>query len=236
MKSERLLVDGPVGPIETVFDFPDTLDGAPARGLALVAHPHPLYGGTLDNKVAQTLAKTFVELGYVSVRPNFRGVGASAGAHDEGHGETDDLIAVLQYAQRKLAMADGTSGADGAIAPIGAIGAGATAGRAAAPVVLAGFSFGSLVLSRVATRLATQGNAAQRLIFVGTAVTRGRVDDVPADTVVIHGELDDTVPLEAVLRWAEPLELPVVVIPGADHFFHRRLHLIKGIIVRAWCA
>ena len=211
MKSERMLVDGPVGAIEAVFDFPDATIG-PARGVALVAHPHPLYGGTLDNKVAQILAKTFVELGYVAVRPNFRGVGASQGAHDEGHGETDDLLAVLAFARRKPGLDS----------------------IAAAPVVLAGFSFGSLVQSRVAKRLAAQGFAVARLVFVGTAVTRGEVEVVPADTVVIHGELDDTVPLDAVLRWAEPQELPVVVVPGADHFFHRRLHVIKGIIVRAW--
>ena len=211
MKSERLLVDGPVGAIEAVFDFPDAATG-PARGVALVAHPHPLYGGTLDNKVAQILAKTFVELGYVAVRPNFRGVGASQGAHDEGNGETDDLLAVLAFARRK-------PGLDGI---------------AAAPVVLAGFSFGSLVQSRVAIRLAATGIAVERMVFVGTAVTRGRVDAVPVDTVVIHGELDDTVPLDTVLRWAEPQDLPVVVVPGADHFFHRRLHVIKGIIVRAW--
>jgi hypothetical protein len=103
-------------------------------------------------------------------------------------------------------------------------------------VVLAGFSFGSLVQSRVAKRLAGQGVAVERMVFVGTAVTRGQVELVPADTVVIHGELDDTVPLDAVLRWAEPQELPVVVVPGADHFFHRRLHVIKGIITRAWHA
>ena len=211
MKSERLLVDGPAGAIEAVFDFPDAATG-PARGVALVAHPHPLYGGTLDNKVAQILAKTFVELGYVAVRPNFRGVGASQGTHDEGNGETDDLLAVLAFARRKPGLDS----------------------IAAAPVVLAGFSFGSLVQSRVAKRLAAQGIAVARLVFVGTAVTRGEVEVVPADTVVIHGELDDTVPLDAVLRWAEPQELPVVVVPGADHFFHRRLHVIKGIIVRAW--
>ena len=211
MKSERLLVDGPAGAIEAVFDFPDAAAG-PARGVALVAHPHPLYGGTLDNKVAQILAKTFVELGYVAVRPNFRGVGASQGVHDEGNGETDDLLAVLAFARRKPGLE----------------------GIAAAPVVLAGFSFGSLVQSRVATRLAAQGFAVARLVFVGTAVTRGEVEVVPADTVVIHGELDDTVPLDAVLRWAEPQELPVTVIAGADHFFHRRLHVIKGIITRAW--
>ena len=220
MKSERILVAGPAGNIEVVFDFPAGLDamanqaGAPRRGLALVAHPHPLYGGTLDNKVAQILAKTFVELGYVAARPNFRGVGASEGVHDDGAGETDDLVALVQFARARAGMEH----------------------LASAPVVLAGFSFGSLVQSRVAVKLAALGIAVERLVFVGTAVTRGKVEAVPPDTVVIHGERDDTVPLDAVLRWAEPQELPVVVIAGADHFFHRRLHVIKGIILRAWRA
>ena len=198
--SERVLVDGPAGAIETVFDTPA---GAPA-GIALVAHPHPLFGGTLDNKVAQTLARAFVELGYVAVRPNFRGVGQSAGAHDDGNGETDDLVAVIHAARRRLNLAE-------------------------APLVLAGFSFGTLVQSRVALRV-----AAQRIVFVGTAVTRGRVEPVPADSIVIHGEKDDVAPLDLVLRWAEPQELPVTVIAGADHFFHRRLHIIRNIIKAAW--
>ena len=222
MKSERVLIAGPAGNIEAVIDTagvapavaaPGIAPGAtPRRGLALVAHPHPLYGGTLDNKVAQILAKTFVELGYVAVRPNFRGVGASEGAHDDGKGETDDLVAVVQFARQHAGLEE----------------------IAAAPVVLAGFSFGSLVQSLVALKLAALGIAVERMVFVGTAVTRGKVEDVPANTIVIHGELDDTVPLEAVLRWAEPQELPVTVIAGADHFFHRRLHVIKGIITRAW--
>jgi len=198
--SERILIPGPAGAIETVIDTPD----APPAGVALVAHPHPLYGGTLDNKVAQIIAKTMVELGYVAVRPNFRGVGQSEGVHDEGNGETDDLVAVVHAARTRFALAE-------------------------APLVLAGFSFGSLVISRLALRL-----KAERMIFVGTAVTRGRVEPVPEDTIVIHGEKDDVVPLDLVLRWAEPQELPVVVIPGADHFFHRRLHIIRNIIRRAW--
>lgn len=198
--SERILIPGPAGAIETVIDTPD----ATPAGIALVAHPHPLYGGTLDNKVAQILAKTMVELGYVAVRPNFRGVGQSEGVHDEGNGETDDLVAVVHAVRARLAIVD-------------------------APLVLAGFSFGSLVVSRVALRL-----KASRIVFVGTAVTRGRVEPVPEDSIVIHGEKDDVVPLELVLRWAEPQELPVVVIPGADHFFHRRLHIIRNIIRRAW--
>ncbi|HEY4374088.1 MAG TPA: alpha/beta fold hydrolase [Burkholderiales bacterium] len=198
--SEHILLEGPVGAIETVIDHPA---GAP-RGLALVAHPHPLYGGALDNKVAVTLAKTFVELGYVAVRPNFRGVGASAGTHDDGNGETDDLVAVVRAVRARENIGD-------------------------APLVLAGFSFGSLVQSRVARRL-----TAERIVFVGTAVTRGLLEAVPADSIVIHGERDETVPLNLVLRWAEPMELPVIVVPGADHFFHRRLHILRDIILRAW--
>ncbi|MBL8386152.1 MAG: alpha/beta fold hydrolase [Burkholderiales bacterium] len=198
--SQRLLLPGPAGAIETVIDAP----AGAATGIALVAHPHPLYGGTLDNKVVQTLAKTMVELGYLAVRPNFRGVGASEGVHDEGNGETDDLVAVVHAVRERH-------------------------GLAGAPLVLAGFSFGSLVVSRVARRL-----PAARMVFVGTAVTRGKVEDVPEDSIIIHGETDDVVPLEKVLRWAEPQDLPVVVIPGADHFFHRRLHLIRNIIRRAW--
>lgn len=201
LRSERTLIPGPAGAIETVIDMPAA---AAPLGLALVAHPHPLFGGTLDNKVVQTIAKTMVELGYIAARPNFRGVGQSAGAHDEGRGETDDLLAVALALRSRFALSDKA-------------------------LVLAGFSFGSLVLSRVAQRI-----KADRMVFVGTAVTRGRVEAIAGDSIVIHGEKDDVVPLERVLRWAEPLELPVVVIAGADHFFHRRLHLIRNIIRQAW--
>jgi alpha/beta superfamily hydrolase len=213
-KPERLAVDGPAGRIEIVVDHPAGFptDGAeePARGIALVAHPHPLFGGALDNKVAQTLARAFTELGYVAVRPNFRGVGASEGSHDHGDGETDDLVRVADWAL-------------GRFGPL--------------PVVLAGFSFGAFVQTRVAKRIQVE-----RLALVGVPdglVTGGRTyrtETVPADTVVIHGELDETAPLANVLGWARPQELPVVVVPGADHFFHRRLHLIRDIIKRQWKA
>jgi len=177
-------------------------------GIALVAHPHPLFGGALDNKVAQTLAKTFTELGYVAIRPNFRGVGASEGVHDHGIGETDDLIAVIDWAQGRFGPR---------------------------PVALAGFSFGAYVQTRVAQRVKPE-----RMALVGVPdglVTGGRTyqaERVPADTIVIHGELDETAPLPNTLAWARPQELPVVVVPGADHFFHRKLHLIKNIIKGAW--
>ncbi len=202
---EHALLDGPVGRIECVIDLPAAGEH---RGMALVAHPHPLFGGSLDNKVAQTLAQTFAELGYVALRPNFRGVGASAGAYDEGRGETDDLVAVLDYARTRF--------------------------HAQSPV-LCGYSFGAYVQTLVARRVKPL-----RMALVGVAagfVSGARsytAQAVPADSIVIHGELDETVPLANVLAWARPQELPVIVVPGADHFFHRRLHIIKNIVKGAW--
>jgi alpha/beta superfamily hydrolase len=195
---ERIFIEGEAGRIETVIDRPA---GAP-RGVALVAHPHPLYGGTLDNKVVQTLARVFVELGYVSLRPNFRGVGQSQGQHDQGRGETEDLLRVSAHAGKMLGDM---------------------------PLVLAGFSFGAAVQTQVARRAAPQ-----RMVLVGPAVGRFASETVPADTIVIHGERDETVPLGRVLEWALPQELPIVVVPGADHFFHLRLHIIRNIVKNSW--
>ncbi len=214
--TETYLIAGPVGSIEVALDLPDearasegAARAAALKGVVLVAHPHPLFGGTMDNKVAQTLARTFVQLGYAVFRSNFRGVGRTEGQHDNGIGERDDLMAVLAHVRGQETYA-------------------------ALPLVLAGFSFGTYVLSHVAERLAEQGTPAHRLAFVGTAASRWEVAPVPADTIVIHGEQDDTVPLGAVLDWARPQELPVVVIPGAEHFFHRKLHILKRVITDAW--
>lgn len=207
--SEQVLqIDGRAGAIETRVESPPE-----PRGIALVCHPHPLFGGTNDNKVVHTLASTFIRLGYAVLRPNFRGVGASEGLHDDGRGETEDMLLVLDHARHIFGEL---------------------------PVVLAGFSFGAYVQTRVAESLADAGQPAQRLVLVGTAA--GHVEGarqystraVPKDTLIIHGSADTTVPLANVLAWAEPLELPVVVVAGADHFFHRRLHIIRDIILRAW--
>lgn len=212
-KHEHHLIDGHDGQIE-VFVDPYTQPNAQPRGLALIGHPHPLFGGTADNKVVTTLARAFRELDCIAVRPSFRGVGASEGEHTHGEKETDDLLAVLAWARARY-------GAD-------------------LPVYLAGFSFGAYVITRVAKRLADAGAPARRLVLVGTAagyVEGARsyeTEAVAADTIVIHGDRDETVKLENVLAWAEPLELPVVVVAGADHFFHRKLHLIRAIMARAW--
>ena len=197
--TERVLIDGPAGQIEIDLNDP----GPRRRGIALIAHPNPLQGGTRDNKVVTTLAKTLFALGHVTLRPNFRGVGASEGVHDHGIGETDDLVAVAAHAR-------GRWGGE-------------------LPLLLAGFSFGGFVQTRVAGRV-----AAQRVVLVAPAVNRFRAEPVAAETLVIHGESDDVVPLRAVLDWARPQHLPVVVVPGGGHFFHGQLGQLSRIVL-AWC-
>lgn len=200
-QTQRQSIAGPSGAIECAIDVPA---GMP-RGLAVVCHPHPQHGGTMDNKVVQTLARAFVQLGYTAVRFNFRGVGASQGAWAEGPGEIDDALAV--------------------------VGAFRTAGQ---PLLLAGFSFGAYVASNAAARLASDGAAAERLVLIAPAASRFDMAPVPPDTLVVHGESDDVVPLAAVFDWARPQSLPVTVVPGAGHFFHGQLPLLKSLVVGVW--
>ncbi|MFG6448042.1 alpha/beta hydrolase [Roseateles sp. BYS180W] len=198
----RQMLPGPAGALACAVDEPT---GMPLRGVAVICHPNPTQGGTLDNKVAQTLARAFVQLGYRAVRFNFRGVGGSEGSWDEGRGEVDDAVAVAQaFRQEGL------------------------------PLALAGFSFGGYVCSHAAQRLAAEGVAVERLCLVGPAASRFGMTTVAADSVVIHGEVDDVVPLSAVLDWARPQALPVTVVPGVGHFFHGQLPLLKTLVVRSW--
>jgi uncharacterized protein len=195
---QRSSIAGPAGALELALNLPDQ---AP-RGIALIAHPHPLQGGTMDNKVVQTLAKTFAGLGYVSVRFNFRGVGGSAGAFDDGAGETDDALAALAHART---------------------------GYGDLPVVLAGFSFGTFVQTRVARQV-----GAERMALIAPAVARFDTATVAADTIVIHGEEDDVVALADVFAWARPQQLPIIVFPGCGHFFHGRLPQLTRVIGGMW--
>lgn len=197
--TERIAVEGPVGPLETVLNVPT----GTAIGIALIAHPHSQQGGTLDNKVVQTLARAFFALGYVAVRFNFRGVGDSAGTFDNGIGETDDALAVLAHARKRFGET--------------------------LPVALAGFSFGSFVQTRVAHHV-----QAERLVLIAPAVGRFPLETVPADTIVVHGEEDDVVPLADVFAWARPSQLPIVVFPGSGHFFHGRLPQLAGMVTSLW--
>ena len=226
-RTKVIQIDGVVGSIEMSIDLPDELKANPefaVRGLALVAHPHPLMGGTMDNKVAQTMARAFNQLGYVSVRPNFRGVGGTAGVYDDGVGELEDLLHVTDWMRTPSSWAQFEATANQSW----------TAYANTLPLVVSGFSFGSFVGSHLVQRLAELGRPAERLVMVGSAAGKWTLASVPADTLAIHGELDETIPLTDVLDWARPQELTVQVVPGADHFFHRRLHCIRNIITSAW--
>ena len=209
----RTLVGGAAGSIECAVATPDE-----PRGVAVIAHPHPLYGGTMDNKVITTLAKVYGEARMATFRFNFRGVGATEGAHDEGRGETDDMLRVVAHAKREAGDL---------------------------PLKLAGFSFGGAVATR-----ASCGTDFAQLVLVAPGFRRltghglGEAPDpgdpklgpigrhTTANTMVVHGDKDETVPLADSLAWATPREVPVMVVPGGEHFFHRKLHLLREIVTR----
>jgi len=187
--------------VEAVLDKAEGV----SRGLAVVAHPHPLFGGTMDNKVVQTLARACVACGWDCLRFNFRGVGRSEGSYDEGRGETEDLLSlVAQLAPDK-------------------------------PLVLAGFSFGAFVSCQAVQALWPTGRL-KKIMLVGTAVSHFAASPLPTEahenSLVIHGEIDDTVALSAVMDWARPQQLPVTVFPGTAHFFHGQLPLLKSLAMR----
>ncbi|MDR0201839.1 MAG: alpha/beta fold hydrolase [Delftia acidovorans] len=202
-QTERLTLTGLAGAVEALRDAP-AADATP-RGVAIIAHPHPLFGGTMDNKVVQTLARAFVQCGYTAVRFNFRGVGASAGEHDAGVGEAQDMLSVVRQ-----------------VAPEG-------------PIALAGFSFGAFVTSHVLAGLWNEGRVEKAVLVgtAASRFTVAPVPPEAHDrTLVVHGEADDTVPLSAVMDWARPQILPVTVVPGGGHFFHGQLPLLKSLVVR----
>ena len=203
-------MQGPVGAIEALEDLPSQATGELPRGVAVITHPHPLFAGTMDNKVVQTLARAFVQCGWRALRFNFRGVGATEGTHDAGRGELQDLMAVIDYATRSDATTE-------------------------TPLAMAGFSFGSFVVSHALEALGAE-RAPLKLVLVGTAATRFDVAPVPqvlhGRTLVLQGEHDDTVPLADVMNWARPQTLPVTVIPGVSHFFHGQLPLLRSLVVR----
>jgi alpha/beta superfamily hydrolase len=202
-QTQKIVVQGAAGAIEVAIDGP-SIDGQ-SKGMAVIAHPHPLFGGTMDNKVVQTLARAFTQCGWTAVRFNFRGVGGTAGAHDEGRGELDDLLAVAA-----------------SVAPDG-------------PLCLAGFSFGAFVTTHAFERLgATRPIEKLVLVGTSVSRSVAAPVDAAAHlkTLVVHGEQDDTVGLSAVMDWARPQALPVTVIPGGGHFFHGQLPLLKNLVVR----
>ena len=204
--TQLLSLKGEKGVIEALLDVPVDMPAAQLRGTAVIAHPHPMFGGTRQNKVVQTLARAFVQCGWQAVRFNFRGVGGSDGAYDEGRGELADMLSVIEQT--------------------------ALAGQ---PLALAGFSFGAYVTSHALART-WGTRAIDKVVLVGVATARFEVAAVAPDahdaTLVLHGEQDDTVALQSVMDWARPQSLPVTVIPGVEHFFHGQLPLLKSLVIR----
>jgi hypothetical protein len=190
----KFSIPGPSGILHGVMHMPQ---GEP-RAIAIVAHPLPTMGGTMDNKIVTTLVKTFAELGFVALRFNFRGVGESSGIYDEGNGEVDDALAIAHYALQEFGKL---------------------------PLILSGFSFGGYVQSRAAEKLHPH-----KLVLIAPAVGRFAMPQVPANTLVIHGEMDEVVALSDMLAWARPQHLPIVLLPEATHYFHGYLHQIKSIV------
>jgi len=202
-RTEKLTLQGSAGAIEALRDAP--AEGTRPQGIAVIAHPHPLFGGTMDNKVVQTLARAFVANGWTALRFNFRGVGGSEGVHDEGRGETEDLLGVIEQA-----------------APEG-------------PLAISGFSFGAFVAASALARLWSEREIRQIVLVGTAAARFQVPEVPPeahGRTLVVHGEHDDTVPLAAVLDWARPQILPVTVVPGGGHFFHGQLPLLKNLVSR----
>jgi len=203
---QKFFIDGPAGKLETVLAEPDAARPGSIAGIAVIAHPHPLYGGTMDNKIVHTLFKALSELGFATIKFNFRGVGKSDGAYDMGVGEIEDVLAVVRAIRSQFAARFDNL-----------------------PLLLAGFSFGGAIQAHVAQHLNPQ-----KLVMVAPSVERLKAPPVAghaASTLIIHGDQDDVVPLKSVLDWAAPQELPVVVIPGAEHFFHGRLHILRRIVL-----
>ena len=187
--------------VEAVLDKAEGV----SLGLAVVAHPHPLFGGTMDNKVVQTLARACVACGWDCLRFNFRGVGSSEGVYDEGQGETADLLALVAQ-----------------LAPD-------------SPLVLAGFSFGAFVACQAVQSLWPTGRLQKIILVgtaVSHFPASPLPLEAHEHSLVIHGESDDTVALSAVMDWARPQQLPVTVFPGTGHFFHGQLPLLKSLAMR----
>lgn len=199
--TEPLVIEGPLGALQAIVDTPVDADES---HVAVVCHPHPVYGGTMTNKVVHMLAKSFNERGAPAVRFNYRGVGASAGSYDEGNGETDDTLAVLDWAARRWPGAQ---------------------------LWLGGFSFGGAIAIRAAVardvrRLVTVAPAIQRV-----SVESSRLPRCP--WLLVQGDRDELVDAAEIQRWVASLTAPpaVALLPGVDHFFHSRLNELRAVVL-----
>jgi alpha/beta superfamily hydrolase len=201
---ERLTLEGPAGALQVLLETPLGAGVAAPRAFGVVCHPHPLQGGTMDNKVVWTVARAFQQLGAPTFRFNFRGVGASAGSYDEGRGETADALAVIDYGRQRFPTA---------------------------ALWLGGFSFGGVIAIRAAAaahpaRLVAVAPGINRIDVAAVPAP-----DCP--WLIVQGDADDVVPPQAVLEWARALSpAPTLrLLPGAGHFFHGRINELRDVVL-----
>jgi uncharacterized protein len=202
--TQTIFIKGPVGQLEVAINLPAS---ARPLGIALIAHPNPVQGGTMEHKIVHTIARSFLQMDYATVRFNYRGVGKSEGEFDQGIGETDDAHAVLEYAQTHLGLKK---------------------------IVLAGFSFGGFIQVELIQRLLAEIDCIQGMILIGPAVGRFPIKDLPPHLpcLILQGEDDDIILVKDVLAWAKRQKRPVVVFPDCGHFFHGRLADIQNEILQ----
>ncbi|WP_336930273.1 hydrolase [Acinetobacter tandoii] len=204
--SEQIFIPGPVGQIEVFVDYPQ----GEVKGFAVICHPHPLQGGTPQHKVPALLAQILVENGCVVYRPSFRGSGQSEGVHDEGHGETDDVLKVIHHARLQ---------------------------HAGLPFYAGGFSFGAHVMAKCYDALPSELRSIQTILCgLPTATVAGvrhyQTPELKGDILFIHGEADDVTLLSDMITWAKPQRHLVTVLPGANHFFTGYLKQLRIAISR----
>jgi alpha/beta superfamily hydrolase len=200
--SEKLFIEGPVGRLEAILDTPRN---APASGSAVVCHPHPQHGGTMHNKVAHTLARAFLRLGFQVLRFNFRGTEASDGVYDEGAGELDDALVAIDWMRAR---------------------------QTPGPVWLAGFSFGAAIAVRAAAEDEVDG-----LVSVAPAAYRfasGLTTQPRCPWLIVQGDEDELVAVDETIEWMNSLEPgpELLVLPGAEHFFHGRLVELRDAVMK----
>ena len=204
--SEQIFIPGPVGQIEIFVDSPQDK----IKGFAVVCHPHPLQGGNPQHKVPALLAQIFVEQGYVVYRPSFRGSGQSAGVHDDGFGETQDILAVIAHLRDRYPDL---------------------------PFYAGGFSFGAHVLAKCQASLDVAQQPRQ-LILCGLptgsviGLRHYQTPDIQGDLLFLHGEQDDITLLSDLIAWAAPQKHPITILPGANHFFTGYLKQLRHEIKR----
>ena len=200
-QAEKLFIDGPTGRLEALLERPAEQEPV---GSVVVCHPHPQHGGTMHNKVAHTLARAFLRLGFSALRFNFRGTEGSEGSYDNGEGELDDALAALAWMRGR---------------------------NPALPIWLAGFSFGAAIAVKGAAVSDVAGLVSVAPAISRFAA--GLTSQPSCPWLIVQGDLDELVDVDETVAWVDSLEPgpELLIVPGGEHFFHGRLVELRDAVV-----